>query len=50
MKTSTRYGKGYTLSVRVSESNSDLNEVEGFLMEAFGGAELKEKHHNMLVV
>ncbi|XP_039258702.2 phospholipid-transporting ATPase ABCA1-like isoform X1 [Styela clava] len=45
-----KYGKGYTVSVRVGGEESDLNKVLSFLLDGFPGAVLKERHHNMIVL
>eukprot|EP00118_Oscarella_pearsei_P002785 m.11554 g.11554 ORF g.11554 m.11554 type:complete len:2446 (+) comp23502_c1_seq1:90-7427(+) len=44
----SKFGDGYTVSLRISGSVPDLESVKAFFVEAFSGAELKDEHHNML--
>ncbi len=43
-----RFGDGYTVIVRVSGQDPDLHPLMTYIEDTFGGAQLKEKHHNML--
>lgn len=43
-----RFGDGYTILIRVSGNNPNLEPVEQYINTMFPGSTLKEKHHNML--
>ncbi|XP_062592616.1 phospholipid-transporting ATPase ABCA1-like [Saccostrea cucullata] len=43
-----RFGDGYTILIRVSGANPNLEPVERYINTMFPGSTLKEKHHNML--
>ncbi|KAF3837016.1 hypothetical protein F7725_004480 [Dissostichus mawsoni] len=45
---SSRFGDGYTVTVRVGGSPPVLKPVEDFVQQGFPGSVLKEKHHNTL--
>uniref|UniRef100_A0A3Q3Q5W3 ABC transporter domain-containing protein n=1 Tax=Monopterus albus TaxID=43700 RepID=A0A3Q3Q5W3_MONAL len=44
----SRFGDGYTVTVRVGGSPPALTPVEDFVQQTFPGSILKEKHHNTL--
>uniref|UniRef100_A0A4W3GTX5 ATP-binding cassette sub-family A member 1-like n=1 Tax=Callorhinchus milii TaxID=7868 RepID=A0A4W3GTX5_CALMI len=44
----SRFGDGYTMSVRVGGDLLDLRSVEDFVQSSFPNSVLKEKHHNIL--
>uniref|UniRef100_W5N6N8 P-type phospholipid transporter n=1 Tax=Lepisosteus oculatus TaxID=7918 RepID=W5N6N8_LEPOC len=44
----SRFGDGYTVTVRVGGSSPVLKPVEDFMRDTFPGSTLKEKHHNNL--
>ncbi|XP_063756662.1 phospholipid-transporting ATPase ABCA1-like isoform X2 [Eleginops maclovinus] len=44
----SRFGDGYTVTVRVGGSPAALKPVEDFVEQGFPGSVLKEKHHNTL--
>ncbi|XP_044309383.1 phospholipid-transporting ATPase ABCA1-like [Varanus komodoensis] len=43
-----KFGDGYTIILRVSGSNQDLDPVEKFIQDSFPSIVLKEKHHSTL--
>ena len=43
-----RFGDGYTLLIRLSGDEPDLQSVENFMTKTFPSALLKEVHYNML--
>ncbi|XP_059140192.1 phospholipid-transporting ATPase ABCA1-like [Physella acuta] len=43
-----RFGNGYTIILRVSGENPDVNSIMQFISSNFPSAKLREKHHNML--
>ncbi|XP_021342260.1 ATP-binding cassette sub-family A member 7-like isoform X2 [Mizuhopecten yessoensis] len=43
-----RFGEGYTVIFRVAGERPNLKRVHDFIMQTFAGAELKEKHYNMV--
>ena len=43
-----RFGDGYTVIIRVSGQEPDLQPLMSFIETTFPSAELKEKHHSML--
>ncbi|XP_034091957.1 phospholipid-transporting ATPase ABCA1-like isoform X2 [Gymnodraco acuticeps] len=44
----SRFGDGYTVTVRVGGSPPALKPVEDFVRQGFPGSVLKEKHHNTM--
>lgn len=44
----SKYGDGYTVTLRVGGEPSKLDEVSEFITSLFPGAVLKDKHHNQL--
>ena len=46
---SSRFGDGYTVTVRVGGSPPAMKPVEDFVQHGFPGSVLKEKHHNTLL-
>ncbi|EMP24164.1 ATP-binding cassette sub-family A member 7 [Chelonia mydas] len=44
----SRFGDGYTITLRVSGPGPDLRPVETFIQDSFPGIVLKERHHCML--
>ncbi|XP_033737996.1 ATP-binding cassette sub-family A member 7-like isoform X2 [Pecten maximus] len=43
-----RFGEGYTVIFRVSGERPNLKAVHNFITHSFEGAEMKEKHYNMV--
>ena len=44
----SRFGDGYTIILRVSGENPDMDPVKRFISKRFPRSQLREQHHNML--